>query len=253
MPDKTAPVGICDLCGEAIPRDRWYTRRGPRLHCSDECRNTANSRAGAHIRAEKARERVAAGTWYNPRSAMTPEQISQAQSKASRKGRLREVEEGRWRNPALEAEARAKLSRPRRHADNPALHRAMEKLRDGTMADLTPEERAAYRQHCRELAQSRRCEIREYRRRRYQERVSTPEGREAERLKWQRERIQRAQRLPNDRLRRAREAAGLSQAALAERLGVSQGAVSQWERFGAVPREAEMRRRAEDLLGGVFE
>jgi len=48
MKTKTAPLGICDLCGDSIPRHRWHTsKRTPRLFCGRDCRNTANSRAGA--------------------------------------------------------------------------------------------------------------------------------------------------------------------------------------------------------------
>lgn len=45
---------------------------------------------------------------------MTPEQISATQSVASRTSRLREVAEGRWRNPGLTPEARRKNSRHQR-------------------------------------------------------------------------------------------------------------------------------------------
>ncbi len=147
---KTAPIGICDHCGGRIHPDEWYTRRGPRRYCCTDCKNTANSRSTADVRSAKARQRVAAGTWQNPRDGMTPEQISAQQSEASRKARLREVEEGRWRNPALSDAAREKLSRPRKHAG--LLHRVIEKLRGGSVRGLTPEEAEAHRAWRRELA-----------------------------------------------------------------------------------------------------
>ena len=66
--------------------------------------------------------------------------------------RKAEVEAGTWRNPALTDEAREKLSRPRKHADNPTLHSAIEKLRQGTpVADLTPAEQEAHRTYRRQL------------------------------------------------------------------------------------------------------
>jgi transcriptional regulator with XRE-family HTH domain len=60
------------------------------------------------------------------------------------------------------------------------------------------------------------------------------------------------QRDPNARLIAARQAASLSQEQLARHLGVSQGAVSQWERYSAVPRDEELRWRVEELLGQVW-
>lgn len=109
--EKNAPIGICDHCLGPIHPDEHYTSKGhPRRYCCRDCRNTANSRNSTAIRAEKARERVEAGQWVNPRELMTPEQISAIQSAASRTGRLREIAEGRWRNPGLSPESRAKNS-----------------------------------------------------------------------------------------------------------------------------------------------
>lgn len=153
--EKIRPIGICDQCGGSIPAADHYTSKGrPRLHCSPTCRATANSRAGAPIRSRKARERVAAGVWYNPRSEMTPEQISALQSRASRKARLREVAESRWCNPALAAAARRKLSRSRKHRG--LLARAIDKANRGGMADLTPAEHRAYLRWRQELRDKRR-------------------------------------------------------------------------------------------------
>ncbi len=150
MADKTSPLGICDHCGNKIPVENWHTRRGPRRYCSIECKNTANSRIGAPVRSAKAKVRVATGIWHNPRSKMTKEQIHATQTESSRKARLREVAEGRWRNPALTDEARQKLSRPRRLTG--ILHSAQEKLYRGlSMHDLTQEERDAYHEYRREL------------------------------------------------------------------------------------------------------
>ena len=113
MKPKIQPVGICDHCLEPIPEDLWYTRRGPRLFCSIDCKNTANSRAGSEIRAAKARQRVKEGRWQNPAALNPPD--PQEIGKGTRRIRLKEVAEGRWRNPALSDDARAKLSQPRKH------------------------------------------------------------------------------------------------------------------------------------------
>ncbi|HEY4690860.1 MAG TPA: hypothetical protein VIK33_16230 [Anaerolineae bacterium] len=126
-----------------IARDEWYTRRGPRLHCSIDCKNTANSRAGAHIRAEKARARVRRGEWQNPHLLNPPS--PEEQSRRARLGRTREVRAGTWRNPALSSAARKKLSRPRKHGG--ALARAIEKLSRGqdTLHLVSPSCRADQR------------------------------------------------------------------------------------------------------------
>lgn len=107
MSSKIAPLGVCDHCGNPIPRDEWYTSKGqPRRFCSLECKQTANSRAGNPERVRKLNQRIKSGTWRNPRSVMTPDQIHEVQSRASRKARLKEIEEGRWINPALSESAR---------------------------------------------------------------------------------------------------------------------------------------------------
>lgn len=146
---KRAPVGVCDLCGAAIPRRAWYTRRGtPRLYCSRECRNTANSRDGAAIRSAKAKARVARGEWVNPLEFESPE----LRREHARRAGLASGHRPDWVNPALSDEARAKLSRPRVHGDNPVLHRALEKRTQGaSMADLSEEEAEAYRAYSRAL------------------------------------------------------------------------------------------------------
>lgn len=115
LTDKTAPIGTCDYCLGPIHPDEHYTSKGqPKRYCCRDCRNTANSRNGNEIRTGKVRERVEAGQWVNPRERMTPEQISATQSVASRTGRLREVAEGRWRNPGLTPEARRENSKYQR-------------------------------------------------------------------------------------------------------------------------------------------
>lgn len=185
MREKQQPIGICDLCLKPIPRDQWYTRRGPRLYCpGPDCRNTANSRNGSPIRIAKQIERVKRGEWINPRSVLSDEENRRLNAQAGRLGRKREVDAGTWRNPALSAEARAKLSRPRKHSG--ALHRAMEKLRSGTMADLTEEERRAYRLYQKELRRRRRDDLNRLARDRYRERMSTATDEERARLraKW---------------------------------------------------------------------
>ena len=109
---------------------------------------------------------------------------------------MREIAEGRWRNPALSAEARAKLSRPRKYGADPLLHRAIEKLDHGTMADLTPDEHARYLAYERERRQARLPEIRAYQRARYQRimRAQDPAGRERLRALWRQQNQRRAAR-----------------------------------------------------------
>lgn len=136
MPEKKAPLGICDLCNEPFPSGvSVHTTKGqPRLFCSHTCRNTANSRAGAPIRSEKTRERIQRGEWRNPAESFTDEELYEY---ARRGGRVRArqhreaLAEGTWQNPANAPGAREKLSRPRRHADDPVLHSAIEKLGAG--------------------------------------------------------------------------------------------------------------------------
>ena len=145
--DKTEPIGVCDHCKGEIT-DTWYTRRGPRRYCCVDCRNTANSRAGAPTRSAKNRARVAAGVWQNPHKLNPP--TGEEQARRARLGRLREVAAGTWRNPALADVARVKLSRPRKHTGD--LHRAIEKLKRGlSTADLSPEEQEAHRAYRRRL------------------------------------------------------------------------------------------------------
>lgn len=85
-------MGICDLCSSQMPT---HTVKGKiRRYCSRECRNTANSRAGAASRTRKLHERIAAGSWVNP--AMLRPPTSAEQAARARKGRLREVAAGVW-------------------------------------------------------------------------------------------------------------------------------------------------------------
>ncbi len=158
MSAKTRAVGICDFCGGSIPPAEWYTTKGrPRLYCSIECRNTANSRAGNTKRIAKARERVARGQWRNPAPPET--YSSEEQSRRARLGRQREVAEGRWRNPALSTEARQKLSRPRTHADNLQLHAILARLTRGEpLAEMTPEEKRIVSEYRKKLRAKRKSE-----------------------------------------------------------------------------------------------
>ena len=203
MAKKAQPLGICDLCRGKIPPNRWYTSQGqPRQHCSRTCRNpagglcsTANSRAGADIRSQKARQRVARGEWNNPAKLNPPSSAEQA--RRARLGRKREVAEGRWRNLALSKEAREKLSRPRKHGDDSVLHSAIEKLRQGAkVADLTAEEAEAHRAYRRKLRAARRDEINAAARRRYHEQQAqmSEEARAAQRAKWRAANRRRKQR-----------------------------------------------------------
>ena len=59
----------------------------------------------------------------------------------------------------------------------------------------------------------------------------------------------RANRPPNQRLREAREQAGLSRKELAQMLGVSHGTIRAWERSSVLPKNPGVRRKAEDVLG----
>jgi len=76
-----------------------------------------------------------------------------------------------------------------------------------------------------------------------------PEFREAKRQIWQEQQQRLQQRPPNPRLQKAREQADLSQQALGEAVGVSQTAVSKWERYSVVPRDKDTQKAVEDLLG----
>ena len=168
MPAKTQPPGVCDHCFGPIPPNQWYTRRGPRLYCSVDCRNTANSRAGAAERGRKAKDRVQSGTWQNPAQLNPPDPANL--SAGARRLRLREVAEGRWRNPGLTPEARAINSQPHKHTG--LLASAIEKLDAGqTMTDLTPAEAEAYRAYRRQLRVAHRDAANAYQRHRYHARM----------------------------------------------------------------------------------
>ena len=129
---KQQPLGICDFCLGAIPEGQWYTSKAsPRLHCSITCKNVANSRSGSATRRVKLVERMAHGEWQNPAALHPPTRAEQAER--ARKGRLREVQEGRWRNPGLTPEAREINSRP--HIHSGALANAIEKIKTGRQGD----------------------------------------------------------------------------------------------------------------------
>lgn len=150
MADKTAPLGVCDHCGGMILDTPYTSKHKPRRYCCVACRNTANSQAGAGVRSQKAKKRVAAGVWVNPLAFETPESRREHARKAGQataEQHKAAIVAGTWRNPALSQKARRKLSRPRTIAD-PVLHRAYERLNAGAhMADLTPEEQDACRAH----------------------------------------------------------------------------------------------------------
>jgi hypothetical protein len=194
--NKVEPLGICDHCLGTIPADMgWYTSKGkPRLYCGRDCRNAANSQAGAVARSRKAKERVQRGEWQNPHHLNPP--TPEEQGRRASLGRKREVEAGTWRNPADSPEAREKLSRPRKHDDNPVLHRALEKLKSGTVADLTDEEAEAHRVYRRTLVAARRAELNARARERYheQQETLTEEAREAQRARWREANRRRAKR-----------------------------------------------------------
>ncbi len=85
-----------------------------------------------------------------------------------------------------------------------------------------------------------------------EKRVTTTYGRAKVRENDQRRRERLAQREPNLRLVEARRKAGLTQQALAQAVGVSRGAVSNWERFGTSPHSDVVRGQIEELLGDVW-
>lgn len=180
MMTKKQPLGACDLCREPFPSgvSLYTSKRKPRQYCSRDCRNTANSRAGSAIRSAKVRRRIAAGEWQNPADLHRPDPANIAAGVS--RARKREVQEGRWRNPALTAEAREKLSRPRKHTG--ALHCAIEKYKRGCKtSELTVEEHQAYLAYRAELRRERRARM-------------TDEEREAQRAKWRTQSRQRRQR-----------------------------------------------------------
>ena len=181
---KQQPLGICDTCESEIPLDLGpYTSKGkPRLDCSIQCRAAANSRSGAKIRGEQTKQRIADGIWVNPADIRKPDPAKVAAGVS--RARKAEVAEGRWRNPALDDQARKKLSRPRVHGDNPALHRAIEKLGQGlSVSDLTDEEAEAHRAHSRARRAARKDEVNAWYRNRYhkQQAAMTPEEHETQR------------------------------------------------------------------------
>lgn len=184
MPNKKHPLGVCDLCNGPISPGDWYTsKRRPRLYCSIDCRNTANSRNGNPERVRKLRLAIAAGAWQNPAEINPPDPANL--SAGARRLRLREVAAGTWRNPGLTPEARAINSLPHKHSG--PLAAAIEKLKAGRrVADLTDEERQAHLLYCRALRATRHDEINAYYRRRYAERraAMTEAEREAQRAKW---------------------------------------------------------------------
>lgn len=168
MSQKIQPPGICDQCLGPIPPGQWRTnKRILRRYCSVECRNKANAIAGGPIISSKNRDRIRKGIWQNPSSLRPP--TPQEQADRARKGRLSEVRDGKWRNPSLTPEARQKLSRPRKHSG--ALAEAIEKLGMGLrMADLTQDEKTAYRAYRAELRSRRRDEVNRLARLRYHRR-----------------------------------------------------------------------------------
>jgi len=192
-PEKVAPVGTCDYCRKGIPVGEWWTSKGrPRLHCSLECRQAANSRKMEN-RAEWMRERIESGDWVNPATINKP--TSETISKNSCAARLREVEEGRWRNPGSTPEARAKNSEPHKHTG--LLASAIEKMGHGVkLKELPEDEREAYHVYARQLRSARKDEINQQYRERYRRAwaAMTEEEKETQREKWRQQNRKRAQK-----------------------------------------------------------
>ena len=156
MPELKKTIGICEFCGGAIPREKWYTTKGkPRRFCSVVCKNTFLSRNhAAPVNSKRMRAQVADGTWKNPALLNPPGPKEQA--RRARIGRLREVAAGTWRNPGLTPEAREINSRPSKHSG--PLAEAIESLRKtGKMASLTPAQADAYRAYRRQLHRKKRA------------------------------------------------------------------------------------------------
>jgi DNA-binding XRE family transcriptional regulator len=201
----------------------------------------------------KARKRVKQGLWENPGQFITPaerHEYGRRGGAARAKQHRAEMEAGTWRSPAPTPGAREKLSRPRKNVDNPELHRAHEKLKQGArMTELTEEEAAAYRAYRRERRAANLEHFRHQEREVYARRMATPESRARTRVSWKESRERMKLRPPNHKLKQAREQLGLTQTALAEEVGVSTGAVSKWERFSVIPRSGEVRRQVAEVLG----
>lgn len=195
-PEKIAAIGICDFCGKNIPTGEWWTSKGrPRLHCCIECRQAANSRKMEN-RSEWMRSRIEDGEWVNPATINRPS--SEVISKNSRAARLREVEEGRWRNPGQTSEAREKNSEPHKHTG--VLASAIEKLRTtGKTSELSPEEQEAHRLYRKQLRNARKEEINQWHKEYYQKRMAamTVEERDAQREKWRQQNRKKAQKKRN--------------------------------------------------------
>jgi len=140
---KEQPIGICDYCLEYIMAEDWYTSKGkPRQHCCRDCRNTANSQAGAQIRSTKTLARIAAGEWINPATLHPPDPVNVGIG--VRRSILGRIRQGVWTNPALSQAARKKLSRPRKHSGPLAV--AIDRLDSGSkISDLSEDEATAYR------------------------------------------------------------------------------------------------------------
>ena len=146
------------------------------------------------------------------------------------------------------------MSRPREHGDNPILYPAMKKIRRGMrLAELSEEEAAADREYGRALRGANLERARSRERKGYRRRVSAPLGGAGAREKLQRDWMRMTGRPGNGRMREARDERGLSQEEEAAVERVARAAVGKWERYGVVPRCAEVRRRVSGLLGdGVW-
>ena len=246
----------CELCGDDVDDHGLghYTVDGKRRRfCSVECRQLHNARAGAPLRAIKMRQRVHSGLWTNPLDFTTHDERSEY---GKRGGEARaaqaqaEIQQGTWVPPSTRPGAREKLSRPRKHTDDPVLHSALEKLTaGGHVPDLTDAEREAHNRYRRELAARNPERIRQRQRQAYRRRMSDPAKRAAARARYAAQGRKLCTRPPNPALTRGREAAGLTRAALAALLGVDRDTVRLWEQHSTVPRDPSLRRRVADLHG----
>ena len=78
--------------------------------------------------------------------------------------------------------------------------------------------------------------------------MNTEEGRRKIEQRWKKQYERLKNRGPNQELREARQRVGMSQLELAEKIGVSQTAISHWELHSIVTEDADVRQAVYKLL-----